>query len=132
MAENKETKSTPNNTGEKKTDSGYVLLFCALLWLRFSPLISVYSVFFLKNQLEFWVFKFFNFFDFFDLICSRYELESNWDERVESFDNMGLREELLRGIYSYGFERPSVIQQKGIVPLLRYYFRINISCLQNL
>lgn len=49
-----------------------------------------------------------------------YEVESNWDERVESFDNMGLREELLRGIYGYGFERPSVIQQKAIVPLLRY------------
>jgi len=29
-----------------------------------------------------------------------------------------LREELLRGIYSYGFERPSTIQQKAIVPTL--------------
>jgi translation initiation factor 4A len=37
-------------------------------------------------------------------------------EKVESFDNMGLRDELLRGIYSYGFERPSAIQQKAIVP----------------
>jgi len=40
-------------------------------------------------------------------------------ERVDTFDNMGLREELLRGIYSYGFERPSVIQQKAIVPTIR-------------
>ena len=29
---------------------------------------------------------------------------------------MGLSEQLLRGIYSYGFESPSVIQQKAIVP----------------
>jgi translation initiation factor 4A len=35
----------------------------------------------------------------------------------ESFDEMNLPEELLRGIYSYGFERPSLIQQKGIVPI---------------
>lgn len=33
---------------------------------------------------------------------------------------MGLREELLRGIYSYGFEKPSTIQQKAIVPTIRY------------
>lgn len=31
---------------------------------------------------------------------------------------MGLKEELLRGIYGYGFERPSAIQQRGIVPIL--------------
>jgi len=33
------------------------------------------------------------------------------------FDDMGLPESILRGIYSYGFEEPSVIQQQGIVPL---------------
>jgi translation initiation factor 4A len=37
-------------------------------------------------------------------------------EKIDNFDNMGLREELLRGIYSYGFEKPSTIQQKAIVP----------------
>jgi translation initiation factor 4A len=31
---------------------------------------------------------------------------------------MNLRPELLRGIYSYGFERPSAIQQKAIVPTI--------------
>ena len=46
------------------------------------------------------------------------EVESNWSEVKESFDDMGLKEELLRGIYAYGFERPSAIQQKGIVPIL--------------
>lgn len=44
---------------------------------------------------------------------------SNWDERIESFDNMELNDSLLRGIYSYGFEKPSVIQQKAIRPLIR-------------
>lgn len=47
------------------------------------------------------------------------EIKTNWEESVESFDQLNLREELLRGIYGYGFERPSVIQQKGILPLLR-------------
>lgn len=46
------------------------------------------------------------------------EMVTNWNERIESFDNMSLKEELLRGIYSYGFERPSLIQQKAIIPLV--------------
>jgi translation initiation factor 4A len=36
---------------------------------------------------------------------------------VESFDDMQLREELIRGIYTYGFEQPSKIQQLAIVPM---------------
>mmetsp|Transcript_21375 Transcript_21375/g.35737 ORF Transcript_21375/g.35737 Transcript_21375/m.35737 type:complete len:370 (+) Transcript_21375:159-1268(+) len=32
---------------------------------------------------------------------------------------MSLKEELLRGIYAYGFEKPSAIQQRAIVPLLK-------------
>ncbi|KAJ3120848.1 translation initiation factor eIF4A [Nowakowskiella sp. JEL0407] len=47
------------------------------------------------------------------------EIESNWDEVVDKFDDMGLKEELLRGIYAYGFERPSAIQQRAIVPVLK-------------
>lgn len=35
----------------------------------------------------------------------------------EGFDDMGLPDNLLRGIYSYGFERPSPIQKKGIKPI---------------
>ena len=30
---------------------------------------------------------------------------------------MNLKEELLRGIYAYGFEKPSAIQQRGILPV---------------
>lgn len=35
----------------------------------------------------------------------------------DTFDDMQLPEQVLRGIYSMGFERPSAIQQKGIVPI---------------
>ena len=30
----------------------------------------------------------------------------------------GLKEEILRGIYGYGFNKPSPIQQKGILPII--------------
>jgi len=46
------------------------------------------------------------------------DLESNWDETIETFDAMELPEELLRGIYSYGFEKPSAIQQRAIKPTM--------------
>ena len=46
-------------------------------------------------------------------------IDSNWDEICENFDDMELREELLRGIYAYGFEKPSAIQQRAIVPCVR-------------
>merc|ERR1719232_2548789 len=32
---------------------------------------------------------------------------------------MHLREELLRGIYGYGFEKPSAIQQRAIAPCIK-------------
>jgi len=44
---------------------------------------------------------------------------SNWDEVCETFDDMSLDEHLLRGIYAYGFERPSAIQQRAIVPCIK-------------
>lgn len=43
-------------------------------------------------------------------------IESNWSEIIDNFDDMNLKEELLRGIYGYGFERPSAIQQRAIMP----------------
>mmetsp|Transcript_22771 Transcript_22771/g.29060 ORF Transcript_22771/g.29060 Transcript_22771/m.29060 type:complete len:422 (+) Transcript_22771:146-1411(+) len=45
-------------------------------------------------------------------------VESNWTEVIETFDGMDLREDLLRGIYAYGFEKPSAIQQRAIKPVL--------------
>jgi ATP-dependent RNA helicase len=38
---------------------------------------------------------------------------------VSTFDEMGLKEDLLRGIYAYGFEKPSAIQQRAITPILK-------------
>lgn len=35
-----------------------------------------------------------------------------------SFDQMGLKEELLRGLYAYGFEKPSAIQQRAVLPIV--------------
>ncbi|ODQ51090.1 DEAD/DEAH box helicase [Saitoella complicata NRRL Y-17804] len=46
-------------------------------------------------------------------------IQSNWEEVVDNFDNMDLKSELLRGIYAYGFERPSAIQQRAILPVLK-------------
>lgn len=37
---------------------------------------------------------------------------------VKSFDDMSLKPDLLRGIYQYGFEKPSAIQQRAIGPIL--------------
>lgn len=39
-------------------------------------------------------------------------------EVISSFDSMGIREELLRGIYAYGFEKPSAIQQRAVLPII--------------
>jgi hypothetical protein len=67
------------------------------------------------------------------------DFDSNWDEsyvangftlfricersliarrRIETFDGMSLPDELLRGIYSYGFEKPSAIQQRAVKPTM--------------
>jgi len=47
------------------------------------------------------------------------DIESNWDQICETFDDMGLNENLLRGIFAYGFEKPSAIQQRGTLPLIK-------------
>lgn len=44
--------------------------------------------------------------------------ETNKYEEYNDFEDMGLNDNLLRGIYSYGFEYPSKIQSKGIKPIL--------------
>ncbi|KAJ3273506.1 translation initiation factor eIF4A [Terramyces sp. JEL0728] len=47
------------------------------------------------------------------------DIQGNFDDVAETFDEMNLKSELLRGIYAYGFEKPSVIQQRAILPVLR-------------
>jgi superfamily II DNA/RNA helicase len=38
---------------------------------------------------------------------------------VSSFDDLNLKPDLLKGIYAYGFEKPSAIQQRAIRPIVR-------------
>ncbi|KAJ8504380.1 hypothetical protein OPV22_005266 [Ensete ventricosum] len=47
------------------------------------------------------------------------EFFTSCDEVYESFDDMVYVENMLRGIYAYGFEKPSAIQQRGIVPFCK-------------
>ncbi|OMO60117.1 hypothetical protein CCACVL1_24390 [Corchorus capsularis] len=39
-------------------------------------------------------------------------------EPISSFEQMGLKDDLLRGIYDYGFEKPSAIQQRAVMPII--------------
>lgn len=39
-------------------------------------------------------------------------------KKIETWDCLNIRDDLLRGIYSYGFETPSVIQKKAIKPII--------------
>jgi translation initiation factor 4A len=47
------------------------------------------------------------------------QIATNWDTVVDSFEALGLKENLLRGIFGNGFEKPSNIQQRAILPLLK-------------
>ncbi|KAF8568437.1 hypothetical protein P879_05281 [Paragonimus westermani] len=44
------------------------------------------------------------------------ELATNYHDVVDSFESLNLKSELLRGIYGYGYEKPSAIQQRAIKP----------------
>lgn len=62
------------------------------------------------------------FLNFFCLVVAHFgpsPPQSNWNQIVDSFDEMNLREALLRGIYAYGFEKPSAIQQRAIIPCIK-------------
>ena len=65
-------------------------------------------------------------------------IKSNWNEIVDNFDDINLKESLLRGIYAYGFEKPSAIQQRAIIPCIKdpkgnsgtwRLYGSNLSCL---
>ena len=53
-----------------------------------------------------------------DSVVHGVEIETNTLKVAETFDAMRLRDKLLRGIYSCGFEKPSAIQMRGILPIL--------------
>ncbi|CAN8270287.1 unnamed protein product [Cochlearia groenlandica] len=40
-------------------------------------------------------------------------------EPITSFNDMGIKEDVLRGVYEYGFEKPSAIQQRAVMPILQ-------------
>ncbi|KAI8048635.1 ATP-dependent RNA helicase FAL1 [Syncephalis plumigaleata] len=51
---------------------------------------------------------------------SRLKFETSEDIKIApTFDAIGLKEDLLRGIYAYNFEKPSAIQQRAIVPIVK-------------
>lgn len=60
-----------------------------------------------------------------DVQCQVVDLshvEFNTSDGVEvlsSFEDMNLREDLVRGMYAYGFEQPSAIQQRAIMPMVK-------------
>ena len=39
--------------------------------------------------------------------------------KITSFDQLNLDQDLLRGIYAYGYEKPSSIQQRAILPIIQ-------------
>lgn len=45
-------------------------------------------------------------------------IQSEGSEAIETFDDMNLPDAILRGIYAYGFEKPSAIQQRAIRPII--------------
>ena len=49
----------------------------------------------------------------------REEMETN-AVSIENFDDMGLKIELMRGIVSYGFEKPSIIQKTAIPAFIKH------------
>ncbi|QLL33771.1 hypothetical protein HG536_0F00960 [Torulaspora globosa] len=46
------------------------------------------------------------------------QIQTNYDKVVYKFDDMNLKNELLRGVFGYGFEDPSAIQQRAILPIV--------------
>lgn len=47
--------------------------------------------------------------------------EGSYDDvkAVNSFEKMGLKDGLLKGIFQYGFQKPSAIQQRAILPIIQ-------------
>ena len=55
-----------------------------------------------------------------DADLKRVVFETSEDvDACADFKNMRLNEDLLRGIYAYGFEKPSAIQQRAIKPIVK-------------
>ena len=48
----------------------------------------------------------------------QFQMETNSNCNLESLDIYNLKQELLRGIYAYGFDKPTFIQHKVLTELL--------------
>jgi translation initiation factor 4A len=46
------------------------------------------------------------------------EAEYDATYEISSWDDLDLNPKLLRGIFAYGFEKPSLIQQRAIKPII--------------
>lgn len=46
------------------------------------------------------------------------EIETNTTQTIENWDELEIDPSILRGIYAYGFEKPSPIQCKAVAPML--------------
>ena len=44
-------------------------------------------------------------------------IETNYDNVVYKFDDLNLKPNIVRGIFGYGYETPSAIQQRAILPI---------------
>ncbi|KAJ5217454.1 hypothetical protein N7468_010462 [Penicillium chermesinum] len=54
-------------------------------------------------------------------------VESSYSETIDSFDKMALKSDLLRGVYEYGFEVPSALQQRAIPPTIQGYNIVTVA-----
>ena len=46
------------------------------------------------------------------------DIQTNYKERYTSFDDMKIDDNLKKSIYAYGWEKPSKIQEVGIMPVI--------------
>ncbi|CAN3360393.1 ATP-dependent RNA helicase eIF4A [Diutina catenulata] len=46
------------------------------------------------------------------------QIETNYDTVVYKFDDLNLKPNIVRGIFGYGYESPSAIQQRAILPII--------------
>ena len=49
---------------------------------------------------------------------------------VNTFEAMKIRDPLLRGVYAFGFEKPSAIQQRAILPITQGQHLRMVHCMQ--
>ena len=55
-----------------------------------------------------------------DSLEEEYLFETTENLKVyKTFDEMCLRDDLIKGIYAYGFDKPSAVQQRAIIPILK-------------